>query len=668
MPERDFIDSLVNMPETDPDYFRLIPQDGVNHKILVSEPRHNAIWDMNIRKSDGRVFFSVCGEGDEAVWAKLYEFDGKNNRFIHHFDFEKKVIQQDIAIRASKFHTCIDFMEDGRLIMVTHTTARAPQHPAWMPQAYANHQWEGFQGSNLIIYDPETGTVDNRGVIAPYETLYGGAYSARCKTYFGIGMMTGRGYAYNVETGQCRCLGQVCDPSTCRLLCARNGNIYSCTGTGVLFRYDAEKQDVIYSKNELPERSSMEFMHEMPDGRLLLSSISGQELYLYDPAADCLKSLGRYSPEGYLAPGHDRCYGFDFDSSGRIWYATMTYDSMSREIGCRLHCWDVFNGKKSVDYGFIGTPATRTPLCVAELMIYDDVIYIADGNHMLDPVGIVSIDTRILGGEKPFCPDSIIFRAYKNADRLYPGNDLLAKREHEYAFFDYCAGSDRIRVANPHCMLGAKPCAGLSFWQQTGRENSPVLALEWTDNNHLVCHTGGASFYRINVAYNNGEAAIESIIPCEKPEPCPIKAKIQDGVPLPFVPGRQYLAAANASVAMSGGRVFAGTRDMMTAVICKDKVKSTGAACTSGPVLWLTVTPDKNKVYGVAGHKSGIGNLFTYSEDEGLIWLGSVPFASSPCGRRVCCTQPTVCELSPNGQFLAIGAGDLLGGIVIIGQ
>lgn len=70
---------------------------------------------------------------------------------------EDVILPHDRQIRASKFHSSICFMPDGRLIMTTHTTDESPCHPTWMPIAYYHHLWEGFAGGHILIYDPQTG-------------------------------------------------------------------------------------------------------------------------------------------------------------------------------------------------------------------------------------------------------------------------------------------------------------------------------------------------------------------------------------------------------------------------------------------------------------------------------------------------------------------------------
>ena len=124
-------DHLVSMESRDAAFFRALPEEAVRHRLLNEDMRHNAIWDMAISR-EGRVFFSLCAELAESRYVRLYEYLPDENAFRLHFRLEDRVIVQDREIRASKIHTSMAFMEDGRLIMTTHTTSQAPQHPTWV--------------------------------------------------------------------------------------------------------------------------------------------------------------------------------------------------------------------------------------------------------------------------------------------------------------------------------------------------------------------------------------------------------------------------------------------------------------------------------------------------------------------------------------------------------
>ena len=101
------------------------------------------------------------------MMTRLYEYLPEEDRFQLHFRLEDVTIQQERAIRASKIHTSITEINDGRLIMTTHTTARSPEHPDWMPHAYYGHPWEGYQGSHILLYDYLSGKVEDRGIPSP---------------------------------------------------------------------------------------------------------------------------------------------------------------------------------------------------------------------------------------------------------------------------------------------------------------------------------------------------------------------------------------------------------------------------------------------------------------------------------------------------------------------
>ena len=108
---------------------------------------------------------------------------------------------------------------------------------------------------------------------------------------------------------------------------------------------------------------------------------------------------------------------------------------------------------------------------------------------------------------------------------------------------------------------------------------------------------------------------------------------------------------------------MAGTKDMMLCRIKNGKVFGLGAVSTSGGVHSLAAAPDGITVYGVAGYDYGKGDIFRYSEKDGLFWLGTVPITPTQTGRQLVTHRPWICEVSPNGKYLAIGALDEMSGV-----
>jgi len=656
------------------EYFNLIPQSGVTHLLCEDFPTHNAVWDMAI-SSEGRILFSACGESYVAEYARLMEYDRANKKIIHHFNLEDKIILRDYALRTSKFHTAMSFLNDGRIITTTHTTSPSPNHPTWMPYEYANHQWEGYPGSDILIIDLENGTVENKGTISPYDTTYGGIYCPRSNEYFCTTWMRGTGYVYEVDTGKVRCLGQVSDTATSRLFLLSDGHVYGSTYSGKLFRYNTIKREIEYLDADVKalvrharERDGIWYMTTGPcsvDGR-------GQMLFSYNLSTGEVKEVGRPVPKIDCTNGQNEtfynAYGMDFDSKGRLWYGCMTFTKQVKYAGARLFMWDFLNGKEPVDIGFLGTKK-RTISITAELNIFDDVIYISDGNHTSDEdlyCGILVIDL------KEFIPaieteKRIPSHDYMNyipfpleCSEYYPLDNFEENWNKFYKRYQFEQDMLKFQQDNAYTSKfnGVK---AISYWEETGRENTRVNKIEWNGTNNISIYCGTEKNYKIdvNLCDMSKTVSVHSAIYANE-----IKAEIDKDAKLPFMPGRQYLATANASECLSDGSVIVGTKDIMLAKIKDGKVTNLGMATTCGSVNSLVNVNDI--IYGVAGYPKGACNLFKYDGENGIQQLGYVPTAFADNGRKVCIFNATTLAVSPDKTQIAIGGADELSGVIII--
>ena len=667
--------SFPKIPAQDKDFFRLVPQEGIIQTIVEDCPRHNAIWDMNIRPSDGRVFFSVCGEGFNPDYARLYEYIPQEARMVRHFDMERESVQQDRTIRPSKFHTAIQFMDDGRLIMQTHTTSPAPSHPTWMPESYLNHQWESFQGSEVFIYDLDKKIVQSKGIIAPYNTLYGGGLSNKAGLYFGIGTFNGYGYIYDLKTNESTCIGQVTDGRSNRLYEGPDGHIYYGTATGHLARLNVDTRKIEILA-EIREKSPLRHGLFDKDGLFWFSARSGMSLYTYDYRTGDCKEVGRFFEDGELAPAFHYCYGFYLDSSGCLWFCSnIRLDHNSENYaGSRLYKWDVKKDKEKIDFGFIGTPGQRTVALCAQASIYNDLLFVTDGNHFDNPVGIVEIDLNKMTedkikAERPLSTDPLVYMHIKDSDKYFPlGNgeyERLVKAP--IKFCEDCYKDKDIQIAN-NSYASFNSMTGVALWENMGYGNGSVHSLQWEDNHTISGISGGEEKYSFRLKLTEAGLLMDSFKKAPAAViPGRLKAALPEGIELPYMPGRQYLAVAESSVALGDGSVVVGTKDMMLCRIKDRHVFGLGAVTTSGAVHCLSVTPDGKTVYGVAGYECGKGDIFRYNETDGLFWLGTVPITPSPTGRQLVSNRPWVCEVSPDGKYLAIGSSDEMSGVCVFG-
>ncbi len=667
------------MKEKPAEFFHLIPQTGVTHLFCTQDPQHNAVWDMAI-SPEGRFFFSACGESYVALFARMYEYDHANKKVIRHFALDDKVIMNPTALRASKFHTAMAFIGGQRILSPVHTTSPAASHPTWMPYEYADHPFEGFQGSELVMYNYGNGEVKSLGVISPHDTVYGGTFDPKNGDYFCTTWMRGTGYVYNIHTGEKRCLGQVTDAQTSRTFLCSDGHIYGSTYSGLLFRYNTDIRDIEYLGVKAPglmrhaaEWNGILYFTTGPCG----IAGRGQELYAYNLKTRELTTVGRPVPKAEPIvenPGiYYNAYGMAFDSKGRMWYACQTFIPEHRYMGARLYMWDFLHGGEPVDCGFLGT-TKRTLSIAAEMRILNDVLLISDGNHTSDcdtPCGILAIDldqfVPALKTEKRIMShDYVNYLPYpESCFQYYPKDDLDECLERYKKYYkDTIQYFLQFHIDNTVHLPHTHAC-GVSVWETTGRENAAVRKIKWTGENTLSIWCGNNKITRTDCTVNEqGDVHVEQTVADALPAGSALKAAVPD-VKLPCVPGRRYIAVAESSVQLADGSIVVGTEDTMLAHIHGDKVFSLGQVCTAGGIHELDVAPD-GKVWGIAGHAEGTGQLFTYDQESGVTLLGKIPFAFAENGRNVAMFRPTTLALSPDGKFLAVGGTDELAGVVVM--
>lgn len=675
--------SFTVMKDKPKEFFYLIPQTGVTHLHCMEDPEHNAVWDMAV-SPEGRVFFSACGESYVALYARLYEYDHSQKKLIRHMALEDKLMMSTSALRTSKLHTAMSFIGGGRILSTTHTTSPGPTHPTWMPYEYADHPYEGYPGSNLIMYNYLTGETTGLGVISPHDTTYGGTYDPKNGDYFCITWMRGTGYVYNIHSGELRCLGQISDSHTSRTFLCSDGHIYGSTYSGAMFRYNTDLREVEFLGVDAP--GLIRHAREL-DGILYFTTGPcsvpgrGQELYYYNLKTRELGTVGRAVPKAESLTGNPsifyNAYGMAFDSKNRLWYGCMTFIPGHRYVGARLYMWDFLNGKEPVDCGFLGTPK-RTLSITAEMHIVNDVLFISDGNHTSDcdtPCGIVAIDLNTfvpaLETEKRiFSHDYVNYLPYQlEAIKWYPKDDFDDCLERYCRFYkDTVKYFDKFLNDNAYRHPFAHAC-GVSVWQKVGFGNTAVKQIKWSNDNTFSFWCGDTTVHRVDCCVDSdenvkGNARVLSIGVDSLPVFDERKAGIPD-VTLPGIPGRQYLATAKSSIGLPDGSILVGTHDTMLAKVNGSHVFSLGQVCSAGGVHALDITPD-GTVWGVAGHAEGVGQLFTYTISDGVKLLGLLPEAFAENGRNVAIFRPTTLALSPDGKYLAVGGADEIGGVVVL--
>ncbi len=660
--------------------FRLMSQAGVQCHLFKGE-QNNSIWDSKPAR-DGTLYLSLSSELAYSGYARLYSFDYRTNTSKKLMDVEKVILPQDRAIRASKFHTSISFMNDGNLVMTTHSTDKAPQHPTWLPESYFGHLWEGFAGSNIVTYQPKTGKAENLGIPAPHESLYGSIYDPKHNALYSLGYMKGHLYRYSFDTCSAKDLGKVSEAGSFRMVLGPDGNIYSSSKSGYLFKIDTDTQKVV----DLNYRVPMFFYGDdytfeasfgniadgriAPDGRLFFSVMYGPDFIALDTKTGKIENLGAYLPTDRYAVTENRngVFGFDFDSKGVMWYyvSSVSDGSVPEQPAqpASLFRWDVLNGKRPEWAGILGCKE-RVCYVGSELYIHDDHMMIVDTNHGLDPAAVISVDLKQF--EPTMDNMTLVDPAELDDTMFHPGD--AAQFGYSRTFDAQAAVAD----ANPHTFDG-KLFGACRLWRALAPdhiESSAVQKLVWDEHNQLYGICGGETSYLFRLAANGD---LNQITPLDEADAktrhwletetkrLPYRGKGS----LPAYPGRQYKAKPVACAELTGNRQLVGTEDGLVAVCKGAQVYALGMAGYNGPVRAMASTPDKKTVYGVAGDIEDFGMVFRYDDENGLQLKGDIKHGSSRSKYGViACNVLSCCAISKDGKYLAIGSSDRIGTVVI---
>ena len=662
---------LINSPSE----YRMMNQTGLKQYVFPLDYTHNAIWDSAV-SPDGKLFFALGSEIFNSNYARLCEYDYETNSVKMHFAVEDVILPYDRAIRASKMHTSICFMDEDNLIMTTHTTDKSPCHPTWMPYQYHGHLWEGFQGSNLLTYNRKTGHAENLGVIMPHESAYGSCYDPKHRAMYSLGFFKGHLYRYSLEQKRVKDLGQASEGFSFRLVPGPDGNLYSCTRSGYLFKVDTDRERIVdlgfrfphYSGTYPRQFTNISVGHTGPDGRLYFAVMYDSHIYALDTQSGRIESIGDHLPGGFrdFIRGENRCgiFGMDFDNAGNLWIAMTSKcdEAPEPEQGypSGLFRWDVQRDKAPEFVGLIGTPQ-RGGAWLSEVGVSkDDILFAVGSNHSLDGPDITAVDLKQFDPvRKELCPDPVTDGFFAFDDPRYLESAKVLHR------------LDKIGEENPIQFQAEVPCAPVRLWRALAPdsiEESGVEKLAWAQDGTLWARTGGTAPRAAKIV--GGE--LVSMQPLDEADEA-VSAllttgdgvTLPEGMCLPFIPGRQFKAAEYVAIPFSGNRVVAGTSDGLLAIVSGGKVFSLGMVAENGPVRCMTANADRTILYGVAGDVEDLGTIFSYDDERGLLRLGMVNTEMPEIGDVAYMTCLTACALSPDGKYLAVGCAGRLGTVVI---
>jgi hypothetical protein len=651
-------------------FFEMMPREAVRAAYFPQGIPHNSIWDMH-RTPEGRFFVSLCAEGLVSASAELHEYFPAEGRFSRCFRAAEVCRVGPRAIPPSKIHTSIDVMNDGRLIMATHTTAPAPGHPAWMIEGYYTHQWEGYAGSHLLVYDPGNGQVTNLGIPAPRESIYGGCYDPRHHAYYMSGYLRGHLYRYDCRSQEITDFGQMSECSTFRLARGPDGHIYTSTTSGWVLKIDVDQRRIIDLNYQFPgppgllDRKQFTFAATGPDGRFYMAHNISDRLVALDTKTGKFEDMGSVDP---CPPGPKtfprNVAGMAFDDEGRLWYGLASAVNGIQGTWVHLAEWDLKSGGRPHVHGLLGT-AERTVYYSGDMIQAGNTLYLSDTNHGPDAPGMLVIDLALVkaksGQAREISRDP---HAYVYLDDRLTCTPLPLAAERLKPYVEDIEKTDETNrfMAGNQAAIQAETIQVIRLWRLLEPEKSGVTALRWLDGATLA----GDCTWPHSFIIREGQVEITDRIAPTEVEAEPIPAVLK-GLTLPHRPGRQHRAALSCWAEWNGGRYLVGTLDGLLAIVngSSGTVYSLGAVGVHGPIRALTTDPSRSKAYGVAGDQSDLGLCFYYDDVQGVRELGrALAGPTRPCGLACSCVLSAI-ALSPDGTCLAIGAADRLGTVYL---
>lgn len=649
----------------------LVPQSAIKQCYITDAPGYNAVWDYHITKS-GRHFIPCCAEGTFPEYVRLYEYYPETNTIELKFRLNDKITVYPRTIRPSKFHTSMNDLPDGRMIMATHTTASAPTHHCWMPEAYYNHMFEGFPGSNIIIYNPDTNEVEDLGIPVPRDSIYGAKYIEKHNCLIFITYYRGHCYRFNLDDRSLVDYGQVTEFGSYYITEGADGNLYFSTRSGELWRYNTEKMQPEYTGVEIPRedndasraRNVMAYSANGPDGKMYFCTHLGRYFYSYTPKTNEIERLCKTAAPGLLglSDGINMVFGMQFDDNGKLWYSS---SSNLSKMGLRLLCVDITKpNAEPEDFGMLGTP-DRAHTVFEGVYLRNGKLYMPDANGPYSPgVGVIDLKKVVedKNTERVICQDPYLYVKGDSTQHTeyYCGKTPLDPKA--LVITDELTGRQVAEYSNgnPYSFLREKPHFVAKLWKRFGAgEASAVKGIDFDENGNVLAYinaNGGTC-----VTLSEGEI-ISSKPSVYKKQRENIAEKFAE-YKLPAHPGRQFLAVANACVTLADGSELVGTKDGMLALVKNGKVFSLGAVSNDGAIHDMAVSPDGRKAVGVAGDADGLGMVFLYDIDGGIVESGFTYYGGG-CGSREKCgvsCVPRCVAFSKDGKRVAIGVQDNLG-------
>lgn len=668
------------------DALRLINQTGVRQKAGLCGIDYPGCWDSKL-SPEGILYYAPSDESGRARHTRLVAYDYAKDSAKLCYKVEDVALPKERELPITKTHESINFLPDGRIITVTHSTDRSPRHPEWMPLAHHTHVWEGWPGSTILCHDPKTGKTENLGIPVSRESIYGTTYDAKHNALYMIGFMRGHVYRFSLDDKKVKDLGKAAELYCYRLHVGPDQHIYACTKSGYLFRINVDTQKLEDLNWRVPAYEGnytnntwyryMTDAHNIDERTFIFSTFTADEMFSYDTLTQKVTPIGRWLPandmykEKYTTPGINE---FAVDRHGVLWIPCAIYniprdlqDYNTYTLPDYLVRWDYINGKEPEILGTLGTEFYgHGQTAAASIDKEKDVLYLTDSGG----------DAR---GLSLLCIDLVQFRSH-----MYePGPVLKDERfqpkpmtaEQKEIFIKRGHATEETTAGNPFYAFPISTITPVRIWREVSHthiEDSKVRGIVFDENNVLHGLCGDTNEYCFKIV----DGKVESFLPVKDADPdylawlrgqaIATMPDLPQGFVMPHSAGRQYLAHPTAAVAWNDGRYIVGSADAQIAIVKDQTAYALGPCSANGPVRSMCTNQSKTRLWGTAGDDEDLGTVFYYDDKVGLRQLGFLiynihGYIDGPSASNVL----SCIALSPDESLIAIGGADRIGSIHI---
>jgi len=191
------------------------------------------MWDGVYAATSGKVYSALI---DEDASAHLYEYDPVRGTNILLFDMAEFLNARGKGVRTTaKIHNKPVEDNQGNIYFVPMNNGSGPR----------NIDFLSWEGGHWMKYQPQTGKLEDMGLVDKHVGCYPLAIDKERNLLFGVGF-NGYLYRFDIEKRKTDKVARVANWDINRdIFCDDKGNIYGSFPTGRVWKYDAQKRHVV---------------------------------------------------------------------------------------------------------------------------------------------------------------------------------------------------------------------------------------------------------------------------------------------------------------------------------------------------------------------------------------------------------------------------------------